>query len=229
MDHILVFIAIPLRLETQHLGLKERLGDRSTLTRAPKDRRMGATFGRALNPASFVFQPFPSQYGYADVQEAYGRSGTPAPLLLDDAGPRTPDDLAAAEAASGSARVRPDDVTAEEWAATVPKLAGFCPVTLVRRNGLPLRGVSLENQSLGPLKRMVCYMSALSAQALVLLSQVVTKKNRYSVFLSFRTARADAHTALRCSFSHLEALRNCACWSSKRPSGEVGSSHGQST
>ncbi|GAQ78906.1 hypothetical protein KFL_000200590 [Klebsormidium nitens] len=93
-------------------------------------------------------QPFPSQYGYADVQEAYGRSGTPAPLLLDDAGPRTPDDLAAAEAASGSARVRPDDIPAEEGAAIVPQLAGFCPVTLVRRNGLPLRG----NPGLGYVK-----------------------------------------------------------------------------
>jgi hypothetical protein len=103
-------------------------------------------WGLTLLPTSFPpCQPFPSQFSHADVQEAYGRSGTPAPLLTDDAGPRMPEDPTAAEAAAGSTRVRREGVTPEEWAALSPQLGGFCPVTLVRRNGLPLRGEDPRN------------------------------------------------------------------------------------
>ena len=62
----------------------------------------------------------------------------PLPPIIDDSkGPKDPIDLAAAEAASGAIRVPAED--AGHAAVGQLNLAGFCPVTFVKRAGLLLR------------------------------------------------------------------------------------------
>ena len=57
-----------------------------------------------------------------------------APMVNDSLGPRDPINLANAEAASGAVRV-----AAAEAGGTALGLAGFCPVSFVKRAGLLVR------------------------------------------------------------------------------------------
>lgn len=62
----------------------------------------------------------------------------PFGLIIDDSkGPKDPIDLAAAEAASGVVRIAAVD--APESAVSHLSLAGFCPVSFVKRSGLLMK------------------------------------------------------------------------------------------
>lgn len=60
-----------------------------------------------------------------------------APIVDDSKGPQDPIDLAAAEAASGVVRIAAADAPAS--AASHLSLAGFCPVSFVKRAGLLMK------------------------------------------------------------------------------------------
>lgn len=60
-----------------------------------------------------------------------------APIMDDSKGPSDPSDLAAAEAASGVVRIAASD--APESAVSHLSLAGFCPVSFVKRSGLLMK------------------------------------------------------------------------------------------
>ena len=60
-----------------------------------------------------------------------------APIVDDSKGPQDPIDLAAAEAASGAVRIAAAD--APESAVSHLSLAGFCPVSFVKRAGLLMK------------------------------------------------------------------------------------------
>ena len=60
-----------------------------------------------------------------------------APIIDDSKGPEDPIDLAAAEAASGAVRIAASD--APESAVSHLSLAGFCPVSFVKRSGLLMK------------------------------------------------------------------------------------------
>lgn len=62
---------------------------------------------------------------------------SPAPIVDDSEGPQDPIDLAAAEAASGVVRIAAAD--APDSAASHLSLAGFCPVSFVKRAGLLMK------------------------------------------------------------------------------------------
>ena len=60
-----------------------------------------------------------------------------APIIDDSKGPKDPIDLAAAEAGSGAVRVAVAD--APDSALSHLSLAGFCPVSFVKRAGLLMK------------------------------------------------------------------------------------------
>ena len=60
-----------------------------------------------------------------------------APIIDDSKGPQDPVDLAAAEAASGAVRIAAAD--APDAAVSHLSLAGFCPVSFVKRSGLLMK------------------------------------------------------------------------------------------
>ena len=60
-----------------------------------------------------------------------------APIIDDSKGPQDPIDLAAAEAASGAVRIAAAD--APDSAVSHLSLAGFCPVSFVKRAGLLIK------------------------------------------------------------------------------------------
>lgn len=59
------------------------------------------------------------------------------PIIDDSKGPQDPIDLAAAEAASGAVRIAAAD--APDSAVSHLNLAGFCPVSFVKRSGLLMK------------------------------------------------------------------------------------------
>lgn len=60
-----------------------------------------------------------------------------APITDDSQGPKNPIDMAAAEAASGVVRIAASD--APDSAISHLSLAGFCPVSFVKRSGLLMK------------------------------------------------------------------------------------------